>query len=63
MKLKDNKEKFSCFFVRIEYDKSKNRNVFDVRASLKVVLQMEQDNFHLVRCLDWVLSLVAWIKL
>ena len=26
-----------------EYNKSKNRNVLDVRASLKVGLQMEQD--------------------
>ena len=29
----------------------------------RAVLEMEQDNFHLVRCLDWVLSLAAWIKL
>ena len=28
--------------VKIEYNKSKNRNVLDVRASLKVGLQMEQ---------------------
>ena len=27
----------------IEYNKNKNRNVLDVRASLKVGLQMEQD--------------------
>ena len=29
-------------FFMIEYNKSKNRNVLDVRASLKVGLQMEQ---------------------
>ena len=52
-----------AFFAELNILISRNRNVLDVRASLKVVLQMEQDNFHLVRCLDWVLSLAAWIKL
>ena len=34
-----------CYFHLIEYNKSRNSNVLDVRASLKVGLQMEQGNF------------------
>ena len=36
---------YGLIFFMIEYNKIKNRNVLDVRASLKVGLQMEQDNF------------------
>ena len=36
---------FFCFFLGFEYNIGKSRNVLDVRASLKVGLQMEQDNF------------------
>ena len=39
-------------FRRTMYNINRNRNVPDVRASLKVGLQMEQGNFHLVRCLN-----------
>ena len=50
-------------FRRTMYNIDRNRNVPDVRASLKVGLQMEQGNFHLVRCLNWASSLAAWKKL
>lgn len=33
------------FFAELSIILNKNRNVLDVRASLKVGLQMEQDNF------------------
>lgn len=35
----------ALIFLMIEHNKNENRNVLDVRASLKVGLQMEQDNF------------------
>ena len=34
-----------AFFAELNILISRNRNVLDVRASLKVGLQMEQDNF------------------
>ena len=39
------KSRYGLIFYLIEYNKSRNSNVLDVRASLKVGLQMEQDNF------------------
>ena len=39
------KSRYGLIFHLIEYNKSRNSNVLDVRASLKVGLQMEQDNF------------------
>ena len=35
----------ALIFLMIEHNKNENRNVLDVRASLKVGLQMEQDKF------------------
>ena len=43
IKMKNVESAYFCWFFRwIEYNKSRNRDVSDVRASLKVGLQMEQ---------------------